>query len=783
MAENSKKTAISPWERFREILGLIIIFLAVFVTISVLQAPFRLSLLGASGDIMTNLLVLLFGRYVSFAVPIVLFYIAISLIQNTLISALWQRMVGVTLAVVSLCALLALVPMNSTTISEEHTLFYAGGIIGNFFVQPDGLRLPLYFGHLGTFLIGVCFLLVSLLLIFDMSLKDSVSTGQEAAIHLVRRIAMPVITRIRKRGETPPTSRTLPGDDRKSSSKAKKHKKPLVVRNIFKIPQNEPESRTKEKKVTIPLGQPDLFSNYKLPPLKLLDEPPKDQAYSMTDEELERLSEIIEQTLKDYGIDARIVAVTQGPVVTRFELQPAPGIKINKILTLERELAMVLRATSVRLQAPIPGKSAVGIEIPNPKVAVVYLKDMLQSHELLEHKSILSFVLGQTISGEPYLCDLTSTPHLLIAGATGSGKSVCINSIITCILFRQPPDRVKFLLIDPKRVELSVYQDIPHLIAPVICEAREAAVALSWLVTLMEDRYKQLVEVGVRNIKSYNRLVMQGKPHPRIPGKNIEYMPTIVVIIDELADLMIVARQAVEENVIRLSQLARAVGIHLVIATQRPSVNVITGIIKANFPARIAFQVSSKVDSRTILDMKGAEVLIGKGDMLFLAGGGHKPIRVQGTFVSDGEVERIVEFVKTQGKPDYFVEKFEVEKKKSPAVSFSQKPETPHEEQDKTLVVTGNTDGNLSSDSNDTDESIDDELYQEAIKIILMTGKASTSYLQRRLKIGYVRAGRLMDMMEADGIVGPSRGSKHREILVEPSDYLSDFERGEDESE
>jgi len=767
---NKKENKESPWERVREICGLVLIFLGVFIAISLLQSPFHLNLLGTSGNIVSDFLILLFGRYVSFFIPAVLILIAIYLIQNYVVGSVWIRILGVIMALVSLCMLLALLPGSFVSATREK-IFYAGGIIGNFFVQHQGLRLPYYLGYLGTILLGICLLMISVLLTFDISLKVVAGQGKQLAVVAFSTMSLPIRTLLKNKAKTK-TSGTPALQYRKT--KKKEPKRPVVLRHT--TPETSPATVEERAHKPVALEQPDLFTTYKLPPLSLLDEPPKDHSVSMSDEELERLSDIIEQTLKDYGIVAQVGAVTQGPVVTRFELHPAPGVKINKILTLEKELSMVLRASSVRIQAPIPGKSAIGIEIPNPKVSIVYLKEMLQYPKLRDHRSPLAFVLGQTISGEPYLCDLGVMPHLLIAGATGSGKSVCINSIISGILFRVPPNRVKFMLIDPKRVELSVYEEIPHLIAPVICEAREAAAALSWLVTVMEERYKQLVDVGVRNINSYNKLVLQGKPHPRIPGKSIEYMPPIVVVIDELADMMVIARQAVEENIIRLSQLARAVGIHLVIATQRPSVNVITGIIKANFPCRIAFQVSSKVDSRTILDMNGAEILIGRGDMLFLPGGGHKPIRVQGTFVSDGEVERLVSFIKAQERPTYLIEKFESEKKKHEGISVRKDVEySPENAKDHTRAE-DDFDTEVDELSEEAEDVIDDELYREAVKIILTTGKASTSYLQRRLKIGYVRAGRLMDLMESAGIVGPARGSKSREILVDPAEYLKEFE-------
>jgi S-DNA-T family DNA segregation ATPase FtsK/SpoIIIE len=362
------------------------------------------------------------------------------------------------------------------------------------------------------------------------------------------------------------------------------------------------------------------------------------------------------------------------------------------------------------------------------------------------------FCLGKTISGEPFVGDLAKMPHLLIAGATGSGKSVCLNAIIASFLFRQSPDHVKFIIIDPKRVEMSVYQAIPHLMAPVVFEARKAASALAWAVELMEDRYKILAEIGVRNIDSYNELALTDKPHKKLMGKQVEYLPHLVIVIDELADLMMIARNEVEEYVIRLAQLSRAVGIHLVIATQRPSVNVITGIIKANFPSRIAFQVSSKVDSRTIIDMNGAETLLGRGDMLFYHAGAPKPIRVQGAFIAEEEVEALVEHIRNQQKALYVKEDFEVRAEEKRA----------QQEASAGIPVAG-----------PFEEFSDEDLYKRALRLILESKKASVSLIQRRLKIGYARAGRLMDMMEEEGIVGPYRGSKPRDLLVDPAEELA----------
>ncbi|MCX7765129.1 MAG: DNA translocase FtsK 4TM domain-containing protein, partial [Candidatus Sumerlaeia bacterium] len=539
--DKKNHTQKSAWRRAEEILGLILLFWGVYTFLALLEKPFNLQLLGSLAELIVNYLSLFFGSYVAFLFPILIIYAAVCLIRHKDLTSLGTKLLGLTLLVVSSCILLALFSLNmSTTRPEEH--FYLSGILGNFFVQQDGLRLPSYLGVLGTVLFGGCLLIISAMISFDLSVQTLTTKSKEMGVLIGKTAIVPIISRWRRSSEKKPagTVRAL-----RIAEKKEQEKPPKVVRRAQASTQTTSVEEPTSKPVI--LGQPDLFAQYRLPPLSLLDEPPEDHAVSMSDEELERLSEIIEHTLRDYGIETHVGEITQGPVVTRFELHPAPGVKISKILTLEKELAMVLRANSVRIQAPIPGKSAIGIEIPNPKVSIVYLKEMLQSQKLREHRSVLAFALGQTISGEPYICDLTAMPHLLIAGATGSGKSVCINSIISCLLFRQPPDKVKFLMIDPKRVELSVYEDIPHLIAPVICELREAAVALNWLITIMEDRYKQLVEVGMRNITAYNRLAMEGKPHPRIPGKVLEYMPPIVVVIDELADMMLIARQSVEE--------------------------------------------------------------------------------------------------------------------------------------------------------------------------------------------------------------------------------------------
>lgn len=457
-------------------------------------------------------------------------------------------------------------------------------------------------------------------------------------------------------------------------------------------------------------------------------------------------SRILERKLLDYGVEGRVVEVRPGPVITVYEFEPAPGVKVSRIVNLADDLALALSAVSIRIVAPIPGKSVVGIEIPNAIRETVYLREIIDSDAFRASKSKLTFGLGKDISGEPFVVDLAKMPHLLVAGSTGSGKSVSINAMILSILFKATPEEVRFLMIDPKMLELSDYDGIPHLLLPVVTNPKKAATALKWLVEEMERRYTVLAEKGVRNIEHYNQrlekeLKERDKPSKRkgeslveeeLPEKT-EKLPYIVVVIDELADLMMVSSKEVEESITRLAQMARAVGIHLILATQRPSVDVLTGLIKANFPARISFQVSSKVDSRTILDTIGAEHLLGAGDMLFLPPGSSKLIRVHGSFVSSAEIKRVVEFLKTQGKPSYDESILEEVKKER---------------------------------ESKTDDDEYDEKYDEAVAFVAETGQASISLIQRRFRIGYNRAARIIEKMEQEGIVGPSDGVKPREVLI-----------------
>ncbi|MGM0218137.1 DNA translocase FtsK [Enterococcus sp. AZ126] len=467
--------------------------------------------------------------------------------------------------------------------------------------------------------------------------------------------------------------------------------------------------------------------DYELPPSTLLDSiPSADQSGEY--QKIEKNIGVLEQTFKSFGVDAKVVKASLGPAVTKFEIQPAVGVKVSKVVSLTDDIALALAAKDVRMEAPIPGKSLIGIEVPNSTVSTVSFRDIIEAQPSHPDK-LLEVPLGRDISGMVQSADLAKMPHLLIAGSTGSGKSVAINGIISSILMRAKPHEVKLMMIDPKMVELNVYNGIPHLLTPVVTNPRKAAQALQKVVQEMELRYEKFAAAGVRNISGYNELVIQ---HNLEDGENRPILPFIVVIVDELADLMMVASNEVEDAIIRLAQMARAAGIHMILATQRPSVDVITGIIKANVPSRMAFAVSSGTDSRTIIDSNGAEKLLGRGDMLFLPMGENKPIRVQGAFISDHEVERIVAFVTEQQEADY------------------QESMMPTEE------------------ATSSSEASQDELYEEAKALVVEMQTASISLLQRRFRIGYNRAARLVDELEGHGVIGPSEGSKPRKVFLEP---------------
>lgn len=496
---------------------------------------------------------------------------------------------------------------------------------------------------------------------------------------------------------------------------------------------SQPES-TAQLKINTSNGEKE----YHLPPLTLL-EPMQTQGDNTAGKDINKKIDVLEHILESFGIKAKVTHVAVGPSITRYELQPPPGIKVSKIVGLADDIALGMASAGVRIEAPIPGKAAVGIEIPNGEIAAVSLRELLESKEFSGSPSRLTIALGKDIAGSPVTADLAKMPHLLIAGATGSGKSVCINTLICSILYKATPDEVKFLMVDPKMVELANYNGIPHLVSPVVTNAKKAAGTLRWAVREMESRYDLFAAAGVRDITRYNALFGEFEHEP-----DQNPLPYIVVIIDELADLMMVAPADVEDAICRLAQMARAAGIHLVVATQRPSVDVITGLIKANIPSRLSFAVSSQTDSRTILDMGGAEKLLGKGDMLFYPVGAAKPVRVQGAFLSDRDVENLVDFLKDQARPVY--------------------DEAVLQEQPEGTTI-------------ETEES--DDLLPQAARIFIESGTASISMLQRRLHIGYARAARLVDIMERRGIVGGFEGSKPRAVLMTMEQYQQVFENQE----
>jgi len=587
----------------------------------------------------------------------------------------------------------------------------AGGFLGELSASLSHILNP--FGAL-IFLWAI--FIISLMLITHLSLG-----------WLFSKIWTWLVIAIRRTGDLIEKRRERKRRARKTLvAKTRNKKKPKV--NIIK-PKPEPVKKPKQQTFSFM----ESTGEFKLPPLDLLKDPPERKDMAIQRESLEMNARRLEKKLEDFNVHGEVKEIRPGPVITMYEFKPAPGVKISKVAGLSDDLALALRAPSIRIVAPIPGKAAIGIEIPNNQRIHVSLKEVLSDDSFTASKLKLPIALGKDITGSPMITDLTKMPHLLLAGATGTGKSVCINTIINSILFSAPPDKTKLLMVDPKRIELSVYQDIPHLLHPVVTQPKEATKALKWAVEEMERRYMLLSDRGVRNIETYNRKMAKGpKSDPEDTSKGIDkFLPYIVIIIDELADLMMVSSKEVEEAITRLAQMARAAGIHLIIATQRPSVDVLTGIIKANFPTRISFQVSSKVDSRTILDGIGAEHLLGDGDMLFLPPGVARLTRIHGAYVSEEEVKEVTNFLKKQKKPDYDTEIM----------------------------------ANISVDEEAEEIEIEhDEKYEDAVDIVSRSGQASISMLQRKLRVGYNRAARIIEVMEVEGIIGPSDGVRPREV-------------------
>jgi S-DNA-T family DNA segregation ATPase FtsK/SpoIIIE len=685
--------------------------------------------MGIVGSYLSGLLFQGFG-FPSFLVSLVLVVFAFSFIFRWEWKYLSLRLAGWAVILITTSSFFAL---WLSPIRIYHQDLLMGGFTGEIFSR----NLVRYFNRPGATILLSVVLILSFILGTGISFISAVQHLGRAIHQLSEKIS--TFKMVRKEG----AEREKKLVKKKEEKREGKEVPPTVVVEKPSPPPKKEEVAKQEAFEFI-----EASKAFQLPPISLL-EAEMEKRQKIDRDSLIMNSRILEKKLLDYGVEGKVVEVRPGPVITVYEFEPAPGVKVSRIVNLADDLALALSALSIRIVAPIPGKAVVGIEVPNTNRETVYLKEIIDSNSFRTFKSKLSFGLGKDISGEAFVVDLARMPHLLVAGSTGSGKSVSINAMICSILFKSTPEEVRFLMIDPKMLELSDYEGIPHLLLPVVTNPKKAAVALKWLVDEMERRYTVLAEKGVRNIEHYHQrmekeLKEKGKVYKRKgdvlegneekPVEPMEKVPYIMVVIDELADLMMISSREVEEAITRLAQMARAVGIHLILATQRPSVDVLTGIIKANFPARISFQVTSKVDSRTILDTIGAEHLLGSGDMLFLPPGSSKLTRLHGAFVSSAEIKRIVEFWKKQGKPSF-----------DPSILAEVKKE-------KEAAGGG--------------EDEYDEKYDEAVAFVSETGQASISLIQRRFRIGYNRAARIVEKMEEEGVVGPSDGVKPREVLV-----------------
>jgi len=715
----------------KEFIGIILFFLVILTLVSLLSftpADPSINHAKASGEIhnlfglvgahISGFLIGLFGIG-SFWIPLLLALSFVRMFGEYSSREILPALAGGILLVVTTGGLFAFKGHSITLFDNK---FSSGGIVG--FALNDFLKA--YTNNTGSIVIIFLFMVTGLMLATKFSPAVFLKICFSLTVRIYRRVAALLViwqARIKKRKTS---------TEKKAISARKKE---------AKIKIEIPTSRPKPKKV-IPKPVQEEFdfmksdSDFRLPPITLLDEI-EDCSVSVDDENLRMQSMMLEKKLNDFGVQGKVSAVQPGPVITTFEYKPAAGVKISKIVNLTDDLALALRAESIRIVAPIPGKAAIGIEIPNYEREPVNFREVAVSEEYQRSRSKLTLCIGKDIIGTPVTAPLDKMPHLLIAGATGAGKSVGLNSMIASILFKSTPNDVKFIMVDPKRIELSSYNGIPHLITPVVIDMKKATNALFWAVREMERRYELLSEKKARNIAQYNKMIKK-KQKEKADEPSLEKLPFIVIIIDELADLMMVSSRDVEVALTRLAQMARAAGIHLILATQRPSVDVLTGIIKANFPTRISFQVSSRIDSRTILDTGGSENLLGAGDMLYLPPGTAKLQRIHGAYISEDELTRVVDFLKKQKKPDY----------DESVLSAPEKEEN----------------------SGGVEEH--DEKYDEAIALVTETGQASISMVQRHLRIGYNRAARIIEVMEKEGVVGPSDGAKPREVLVRGYDDI-----------
>jgi S-DNA-T family DNA segregation ATPase FtsK/SpoIIIE len=647
-----------------------------------------------------------------------------------------------------------------------------GGLMGEVLAQRS---LGYWIGHAGAGIVFIVLMVIAVIRMLDLHLIDlckqlwewSKTLKMEAPT--AEEVTAPVEKPKRKRSPRKPKVGAEPGSkgkeapvniqqmvaeqqaaiEAKKGVKEKKKTVPVVEKSAWEKPKKEAASKEKSKAAPetafSTIQENETHTNYQLPSLDLLD-PSVPQGKGMSPDEIASTAEILQNTLEEFGVEAKVTGVQQGPVVTCYEILPAAGVRVERIKALQDNIALKMHAESIRIQAPIPGKGVCGVEVPNTSRSSVFFRDLIESHEFQHGKSALPLILGKDVSGDSMIYDLAKMPHLLIAGATGAGKSVCMNSILTGLLMKHSPDDLRMILVDPKTVEFHSYNNLPHLVVPVITNAKKVALGLKWAIDEMERRFKWFRTAGVRDLPSFNARVIQkqeelfGEADTVDPAKQKdqipEKLPYIVIVIDELADLMAVAQAEIEAGIARLAAKSRAAGIHMILATQRPDVKVITGTIKANFPVRIAFKVSQKVDSRTILDRMGADTLLGKGDMLVLPPGSDKLIRSQGAFTSDAEIDRVTNFCKDQCKPEFITE-------------IHEKIEKP------------------STDLPEMDSGEDDEILEQAIEVIRQTKRASTSSLQRRLRIGYTRAARVMDLLEERGMIGPPDGAGPREILID----------------
>lgn len=661
--------------------------------------------------------------------PILLLFLGIVILFNYKPPNLYRKLFGI-----SFLFIIFLIFIHSRLLLLDNSYSLAmkgagGGLLGYYFANS----LYLYFGTKGAYLVLISLSLISALFITEVSyfyIFSNLGNKTKMILNNIYNVLKNIGTKISK------ISR------RKEVPDYQEYETDEIPKKLFKIKKTRKKEKKLEEEATFDRDyqiskQEPKIDSYQVPPLSLLSDSYAEEKAD-TKLNIEENVKTLERTFTNFGINAKVVGVIQGPTVTRYEIHPAPGVKISKITNLSNDIALSFAVASVRIEAPIPGKNAVGIEVPNRKRINVYLKEILQSSEFQNGKYKLPIALGIDIGGKPIIADLAELPHLLIAGATGSGKSVCINNIILSILYKLSPEKVKFLMIDPKRVELNIYNGIPHLLIPIITDTSQAIKVLNWTISEMEKRFKIFAEAGVRNLDGYNEYV-------RNINNDTEPLPYIIIVIDELADLMLTSPVKAEESLCRLAQMTRATGIHLIIATQRPSVDIITGSIKVNFPSRIAFAVSTQVDSRTILDVNGAEKLLGNGDMLFSPVGASKPIRAQGAFVVEKEIRNVVSYLmKYSPSPEYEQEVLEYKKSKD-------------------LL-------------RETEEDEEDELINEAVSIIINSKQASISILQRKLRIGYTRAARLIDVMEKRGIVGPYDGRNPRKILISNDEYLNKYD-------